>query len=797
VNSTARYTTGFCAYQADKGWITFPENQDKAIGKEGPLQRAADFMFFDSVNVHDFLVDGKDIWIGGSFSEGKTNDGKPLRGLAKWDHAQQMWIDPTGKGGVGREVFSIAKADDGKIYFAGAFGAASGVSKFYDGFKNGDDAHMAMSYDSATDTWEQLGDGLGGIVMPECRLTVHGNDVFYYGMIKHFGQDPANESYYIARWNSTIDFSAGETPQPAGTDTPYDIVEPDVDASPYGPGNEHWSRKFIDAPRQSGGKTLQSAATGMDDGLGGPSQISALEWHDGILYFGGNWEVTPSNRWYVWTYDPANGWAPLGSTVKNASTGWRSPPEGLKWHEGKMYVYGASEYYKGIATYDPATKTWESVKGTYNGAPVIGNAVEQGNPAINDVVWDSKTGDMYMVGSTGLRYPTGHPGGTVPSAVIRVDKDGQYHAMGHMVIAQVPSKPIKGIYSIYLDETKSPVDIYIGGTFGFVGADTNHKNLAFNVAKWDYAKNDWAAIGKGAWHKFSEIDKPIWPDGYPGLPAQPVYGYPTFQTELFARVRCLAMDGQGNLYAGGSLGILDDNTDVTKRVEAYGIVKYDLAKNEWAPAAKSGGVSRDVFQMTWLDDKRLLMTGGFLYSEDYTLLNNVAILDTATGALSALGGGLHKDNMAHVYSCEVVHTIHEDGYWFGGLFKYAGAEANASFDAPSQSYFVAHYNPDANLDPNAGLVIVPNAGLEGITGNSSQSKTITLEAQGIDPAVGDVIWYQQGATSIRKVGQGLTYKANIRVSKDMKSAKYYAAVQRKDGALGGKIPVIVKILPPQ
>ncbi len=80
------------------------------------------------------------------------------------------------------------------------------------------------------------------------------------------------------------------------------------------------------------------------------------------------------------------------------------------------------------------------------------------------------------------------------------------------------------------------------------------------------------------------------------------------------------MDKDGNIYAGGSVGILDDNTDVTKRIEAYGIVKYDKNKDMWVPAAISGGVSRDVFDMTWLDGHRLLLSGGFLYSEDFSLV---------------------------------------------------------------------------------------------------------------------------------------------------------------------------------
>ena len=109
-NGTSRYSEGFCAWRADVGWITFPKNMcDAKLGKEGVLQRAADFTYFDSVNVLDFLVDGKDIWIVGAFSEGKTNNGKPLRGIAKWDYEIEAWVDPTGKGGVGREPYAMKR----------------------------------------------------------------------------------------------------------------------------------------------------------------------------------------------------------------------------------------------------------------------------------------------------------------------------------------------------------------------------------------------------------------------------------------------------------------------------------------------------------------------------------------------------------------------------------------------------------------------------------------------------------------------------------------------------------------
>jgi hypothetical protein len=157
---TDRYSEGFCAWRADKGFITFPENHtDGKIGREGILKRAADFMYMDSVNVLDFLVDGKDIWIVGAFSEGTMNDGKPLRGIAKWDHEKQIWIDPTGKGGLGRDAHTIVKTEDGKIYISGGFGGENS-GKHFDGFKNGEKAYMVACYDPEKDTWEELGDGL-------------------------------------------------------------------------------------------------------------------------------------------------------------------------------------------------------------------------------------------------------------------------------------------------------------------------------------------------------------------------------------------------------------------------------------------------------------------------------------------------------------------------------------------------------------------------------------------------------------------------------------------------------------
>jgi hypothetical protein len=117
--STASWSTGFAAWREDVGWMPFPPSfpREGTYGQnDGILQRAADFIFFDSVVIRDLLVDGDDIYICGAFSEGIGLD--PLRGIAKWDHAREIWVDPTGTGGVGRDCMSVEKAGDGLIYFS-------------------------------------------------------------------------------------------------------------------------------------------------------------------------------------------------------------------------------------------------------------------------------------------------------------------------------------------------------------------------------------------------------------------------------------------------------------------------------------------------------------------------------------------------------------------------------------------------------------------------------------------------------------------------------------------------------
>lgn len=798
---TARWSTGFATYREGEGWTTFPAQTTEKLRKEHILQRAGDYAHFDAVHVLDFLVDGDDIWIVGAFSEGAGQE--PLRGIARWDAARQVWVDPTGRGGLGREVFSIAKAGDGRIYVAGAFGGRKGEREFYQGFRSGDPAPMAACYDPATDTWDTLGPGLSGRVMPECRLTVAGDDVFFVGDFnfvdpKHFGRTaPANalKSWYIARYNASVDFDAGTPPLPLGADDPLHLTEPAAD-TPAFTGNEHWSRRFVKPPRQVAGRSQQSGATGMDDGFGAPTQTNAMAWLGDTLYIAGNWEVQSGERWFVWSYHAERGWERVGYQARGGvSVGADSPPAGMKVHDGKLYVYGAISKYAGIGVYDPAAGEWSQLAGTYRGARVEGNAVEQRGGPIHDVAWDSRTGDMYLVGSCGLTRPEDdHPHDV--AQVFRVDAQGEYHTMGYMLGAEDPNKPVLGIYAIHLDETQEPTDVYIGGTFNTYGpTPTSHARMAYNVARWSHAEQDWRPLGKGVTFCLSELDRGYYPEGLPGLPAHPGDEFTGFLVSGFPRVRCLTMDAKGDLYAAGAVAVVEkDVLPVKDRRESFGIVRYDRAADRWVPATTTGGVSRDIHHMSWVDDHTLLLSGSFVYDDAWNLLNNVALLDVTTGELRPLGGGLMRSSRNEVIGACVAHATNDEGYWFAGLFDYAGVNVDFKGQTPIQAHFFAHWDPTRSLDPADGIELAPVAPLEGVRGFSSQPRKVVLELAS-DPG-GTVTWYVQSTTGkFRKKGQGLTFRDQPRVKGGQTEVVYFLSVTDATGAEGPKIPVIVPVNP--
>jgi hypothetical protein len=806
IGGDANWSTGFASWQDGSGWTTYPKNFARLVatdgGKEGCLQRAGDFIAFDSVWVRDLLLDGDDIWIVGAFSQGKRNNGKPLRGIARYDRAKDMWVDPTGMGGVGRDVFNVAKGKNGKIYFSGAFGGVK-AGKFFDGFKDGTSAHLAISYDPSSGKWEQLGSGLISRTFPEVRMALHGDDVYFVGdfdgVLPESGTitprtKPAIPSSYIARWNETIDFSTdpdGSKSQPSMA-APLPVSPPEIS---WSTGNEHWSRNFARPPRSRAGKTQQNAHTGMDDGQGAPSQINGMGWHGDTLYFVGNWPVQTDQTWHVWTYHAEKGWNRLGWEGKGGTgEGPMSPPAGMAWHDDKLYVFGAISKFAGIGYWDPADKQWHQVKGTYKGKAVEGNAVPQRGGPVNDVVW-AKNGDMYLAGSTGLGADAYNETPWMAGQVIRIDSSGEYHPVGKALMAENPNKPSLGFYTILLDESKSPPDIFLGGTFCFYGGPpTSHARMTYNVARFDQAKQDWAPLGKGFMRWYSLHDKKYYPEGLHGLPAHPGDDFSGFLAAGFPRVRDLVQDKQGNLYACGTLSLLDDSLPTDKKQDSIGVARYEAASDTWVPIGSFAGFSRDPVQMSWIDDDTLLISGGMDYSEMWEPINGVCTLNVRTGEMKPLGGGLMKFSRSQVIAPMVVHAIRGDEFWFGGYFQRAGINDNSRVGAPIVSQYVAMWNGKANLDPNRGLVVEAPEPVCAVTGYASKSVDVTLKASGISPSEGKILWFDRSTSGkFRPKGKGNSFKAKVRVKAGVKGFTYYVSVKRKDGSEGGKRPVHIGV----
>lgn len=794
--STANWSTGFAAWREDVGWMPFPSSfpREGTYGQnDGILQRAADFIFFDSVVIRDLLVDGDDIYICGAFSEGIGLE--PLRGIATWDWDQEIWIDPTGTGGVGRDCMSVEKADDGLIYFSGAFGGRRAANEFFEGFLDGSPAHGVIVHDPSTGSWSQLGSGLSSRVMPEIRLTTHGSDVYLAGDFNHI--DPENfggsadrdsQSWYLARWNPTIDFLANP-PEVEATNAPYVAHVAEIGAPE---GSEHWSRAFV-APGRGDTRTN----IGMSDGMDTPN-INGIAWLGDTLYFGGSWEAERGTRWYVWSFHPERGYERIAWA---RGEGIQSPPEGVKAIEGKLYAYGAISSHSGIGVYDPGSGDWSKIEGTYMGQRVVGNSAEGGTGVVNDIAYDARTGDLYIVGNwapalemPGVEYPLDI------AAALRIDASGEYHLMGHDLKAEDPTKPVKGIYAIVLDESTSPPGIYVAGTFNYYGpVPTTRARMAYNVARWDYDENDWRPVGRGNFTHLSELDVGHYPDGLPGLPTQThepgFVNFSGFIVEGFPRVRALALAPNGDLYAGGTLAIVTRDPDVAARhsVETYGIARYDAATDTWGPANLAGGVSRDVHQMTFLDDRHLLVTGSFIYDEQWNQLHNVAILDIETGEMRSVGGGLLLQGMSHVIASEVVHEVRGDELWFAGYFDHAGINANALHAAPVPANYIAMFDPTRILDPNYYLEVDPVEPIDGPPGSSSVSVNVDLAAQ-ITSGEGTIAWFERRSDgTFNQRGTGETFRASLRVAPGVSEMYYYVSVTLPDGTEGGKQPVRIPV----
>ncbi len=160
----------------------------------------------------------------------------------------------------------------------------------------------------------------------------------------------------------------------------------------------------------------------------------------------------------------------------------------------------------------------------------------------------------------------------------------------------------------------------------------------------------------------------------------------------------------------------------------------------------------------------------------------MAVLDTTTGALRPLGGGLLRASRDQVVAPMVHHAVRGEELWFSGLFDHAGVNANSRLQGPVESAYVAMWHPTANQDPNHGLTVKPVAALPANTGSSSQTHKVTLEAELADE--GTITWYERGSGgSWQKRGTGPKLQATLRVPPGSGDLYYHVTVTRPEGRI--------------
>lgn len=227
---------------------------------------------------------------------------------------------------------------------------------------------------------------------------------------------------------------------------------------------------------------------------------------------------------------------------------------------------------------------------------------------------------------------------------------------------------------------------------------------------------------------------------------------------------------------------------VAKRVESFGIAKWDKASDTWVGVAKTGGFSRDIIEMSWLDESesKLLVTGGFEYGNDWTPLNGV---DIASGEVQPLGGGLMLSTRDQTVAPMVRHVKDGGDIYFAGLFDHAGINANSLLATPAQSSFVAKYNagkdfskdmqktgrrvtsrPKARSRPRAGTAVKPSA-----SGGGELSKSLAYKVRTAEDNLKKI----EAAFASGKTGSVKTKMRSVeRVLKELKRNKAASAHPR-------------------
>jgi hypothetical protein len=574
----------------------------------------------------------------------------------------ENWADNFVSPGISGPVYALALDGEGKLYAGGEFITAGGVSTNYIAMWNGS-------------SWSPLGSGMNRGVFA-LALDGSGNHLYAGGYFTTAGGVSAN---YIAMWDGNSWSALG-----SGMNSSVHALALDGSGKLYAGGY------FTTAGGMSAnhiamwdGSQWSPLGSGMDDG------VSALALDgSGKLYASGYFSTAggvSANCIAMWD---GSSWSALG-TGMNSSVHALALDGSGKLYAGGWFTTAGRVSANGIARWDGSS--WSALGGGMDGGVFAlaldgsgnhlyagGYFTTAGGVIANGIaVWDGSRWSPLGSGMGGTNYPY--------VSALALDGSGNLYAGGWFTTAG-------GVIANYIvmwdgsswsaladgDGMSSLVsalvldrggNLYAGGNFTTAGGVS-----AKRIAMWD--GSSWSPLGSG-------MDDPVWPlvsalalDGSGNLYAG---GYFTtaggVSANCIARwdgsswsplgggmdggVDTLALDGSGNLYAGGWF-------TTAGGVSANGIAMWD--GSSWSPLGSGmGGMGSPSVRALALDGSGKLYAGGYFTTAGGVSANHIAVWDGSSW--SPLGSGMGGTDYPDVYALALDGS---ENLYAGGWFTTAG-----------------------------------------------------------------------------------------------------------------------------
>ena len=553
--------------------------------------------------VYAVVRSGADLYIGGNFS---SINALAASRVAKWNGATWSALGT----GVNGEVFALAVTGNGDVYAGGFFYEAGNIA-----------ANNVARWNGTA--WSALGAGMVG---PVYALAVAGNGDVYAGGNFSSAAGTTMQASRIAKWNGTAWSPVGTGNFTNGSGRVYALAVA-ANGDVYAGGN------FV-----SIGATVAAYGVAKWDGTTWSTLGTALQsptsnqWlartlaiaSNGDLYAGGEFNqagsVAASNvaRWN------GTGWSALGAGVNGPVYALAVASNGDVCAGGQFTQAGGVAA-NGVARWNgtawsalgtgAATGFRENVNAlavTGNGDVCIGGVFTQaGGLAVNNLAkWN---GTAWGTIGTGAHVANGVSDSVLALAVASngdVYAGGDFTQVGGLTANRVarwngaswsslgtgPSNGLNG--SVLALAVAANGDVYAGGVFTQAGGVA-----ANNVAKWN--GTSWSNLGTG-------LQTPLSP--------------------IFAKTRVLAVDGNGDLYAGGYF-LTAGSTAVNS------VAKWNGTSWGTLGAGTTNGVGGEILAMAVAGNGDVYVAGGFATAGGINA-NNVAKWNGT--AWSALGTGVNR-----------------------------------------------------------------------------------------------------------------------------------------------------------